>query len=545
MPPKMPPTAIFRPPPPGTTVCNPLVIEDEDVVTMQWAEPIAPPKQTTPAPQANKSTEQKRWMTMPTTMKQEKASPILLGEGAYKRLVRSYVVPKTRAEFFKTSYPKMDSKDPELNRYFERQAGQFPVTRRSMMVKTSDGSTLVVFLKNGMTIGRPLEEFDELRKQSEDAAAEVINCDRNKPKADNRVEAIERKRALLKPQGLKLIRKHFSYHMATGRQYGPEYIHTDARKTDTSTQAEFNACVRYMKDTAWEHEQISRLVKMVDTEGFHEEALARYQSLGQEKLQHLYQGPEGIHLGSNFLVNVASGPHRDVGDMLTAWTTTNTWGAYTGGHLVLPELGLRIDQQPNDVTLMHARVLIHMITEIAGNRICNVRYSNQHITRPMPPPPKLPLVCPFGECSKIKESESSFFIHLTGPLSKDANARAKAKGSKAYHFLERKEAKAMLEHALAVYEARQGKGKEVEDPNEMDGDVEMGEEQHGAEEKGEQNPDEAMGGEEGQEDVDEVMEGEEEEDDDEEMGEGEEEKGNDTESGANAPDVIVMDEDND
>lgn len=333
--------------------------------------------------------------------------------------------------------------------------------------------------------------------------------------------------------------------MATGQPHGPELIHSEARKTDTSTQAEFNACVRYMKDTAWEHEQISRLVKMVDTEGFHEEALARYQSLGQEKLQHLYQGPEGIHLGSNFLVNVASGPHRDVGDMLTAWTTTNTWGAYTGGHLVLPELGLRIDQQPNDVTLMHARVLIHMITEITGNRICNVRYSNQHITRPMPPPPELHLVCPFDECPIIKKSERSFLTHLTGPPGKKAYENAKANDSEAYHFLERGEAKVMVKHALAAYEARQGKGKEVEDPNEMDGDVEMEEEQHGAEEKGEQNPDEVMGGEEGQEDVDEVMGGEEEEDDDEEMGEGEEEKGNDTESGANAPDVIVNDGDDD
>ncbi|KAL9002425.1 MAG: hypothetical protein Q9188_004641 [Gyalolechia gomerana] len=91
-----------------------------------------------------------------------------------------------------------------------------------------------------MTIGRhSWDEFDQVRKQSEDAATEVIRCDPNKPKADNRVEAIERKQALLKLQGLKLIRKHFSYHMATGRPYGPEFIHSDAR-TRKNSQEQFN-----------------------------------------------------------------------------------------------------------------------------------------------------------------------------------------------------------------------------------------------------------------------------------------------------------------
>ncbi|KAI4172121.1 MAG: hypothetical protein LQ343_003769 [Gyalolechia ehrenbergii] len=105
-------------------------------------------------------------------------------------------------------------------------------------------------------------------------------------------------------------------------------------------------------------------------------------------------------------------------------------GSYTGGHLVLPELSIRIDQQPDDVTLMHARVLIHMITEIYENRMCNEPYSKERITRPLTPPPKLRLVCPFNDCSKIKQSESTFLKHLRGPANKDDNVRAKANDSK-------------------------------------------------------------------------------------------------------------------
>lgn len=126
-----------------------------------------------------------------------------------------------------------------------------------MIVKTLDGTSLIVFLKDGMTIGHSWDECDQDRKQSEDAATEVIRCDPNKPKPDNRVEAIERKRALLKLQGLKLIRKVRSHFLANnsmqltnlsflafllpgaGRPFGPEFIHTDARNRKKS-QEHFN-----------------------------------------------------------------------------------------------------------------------------------------------------------------------------------------------------------------------------------------------------------------------------------------------------------------
>ncbi|KAL8943253.1 MAG: hypothetical protein Q9211_001048, partial [Gyalolechia sp. 1 TL-2023] len=468
MPPKMPPTAIFTAPaagtsmqgtassaapsqPPasaaGTTACNPVVIDDDDDVVMgdEQENPQARPT----VPSTNLS---KKWMTTPAALVVADPSLTELGDGAYKRIVKRYIVQRTRADFFKTSYPRMQpSKDPEINPFYEDQAKQFPVLRESMTVETTDGTRLVAFFKNGMTIGRSDEEYARLKKQSEDAAAELIRLDPNKPKADGRVEAVEEKRRRLALQGLKLIRKHFSYIIPTGYPYGPAVIHSEAKRSSKSAQAEFDACVRYMRDTTWEHEQISRLIKAVDTEDFHQEAAARYQSL-QHELEHLYQGPEGIHLGLSFLVNAASNPHRDDGDMPTAWTTTNTWGEYTGGHLVLPELGLRIDQQPGDVTIMHARVLIHMITAIDGNRICNVRYSNENVTRPLPAPLELRLVCPFEGCSVVKKSESSFLTHLRGPSGKE-NAKARERGSTAYHFVPSKEAHSMLKDALTAYEA--------------------------------------------------------------------------------------------
>lgn len=166
-----------------------------------------------------------------------------------------------------------------------------------------------------------------------------------------------------------------------------------------------------MKDTAWEHAQIGKLLKTIDDSGFYEEAHERYQKL-QPEMEHLYQGPEAFHLGLDLLVNVTSGPHRDDNDIPEAWTTTNTWGTYQGGNLVLPELGLRIAQIPGDVVMMHARVLVHMVLDIyGGNRICNVHYSNKRILKPAKPDLHLP--CPI--CQREFKNKAGLLKHLRGP----------------------------------------------------------------------------------------------------------------------------------
>lgn len=242
-----------------------------------------------------------------------------------------------------------------------------------------------------------------------------------------------------------------------------------------------------MRATAWEHVQISRLISMVDTEGFHQEALARYQGLGKEKLEYLYQGPEAIHLGLDFLVNVASSPHRDDHDVPTAWTTTNTWGSYAGGHLVLPELGIRVEQQPGDVVIMHARVLIHQILEpYGGNRICNVRYSNRFVLRPLPPRPDLRLACPFEGCTEVRESKSSFMKHVKGPPGIARREKARKANTGSYHFVDTQEANVMYKQAMEAHLAREREDKEAGIGDEENNDVEMGE----------GNSDVAMGGEE-------------------------------------------------
>lgn len=209
-----------------------------------------------------------------------------------------------------------------------------------------------------------------------------------------------------------------------------------------------------MQQTAWEHQQVSRWISMIDDGGFWQEAHQRYQSFGQQTLQHLYQGAEACHLGLDVLWNVASGPHRDKDDVPEAWTSTNTWSNYTGGHLVLPQLGVQIAQRPGDLILMHARALIHFVGPMDGNRICHVRYTNKWIFRDSQGPPAVDLPCPVEGCARRCASKSIFRQHMKGPADKKRYAAAIKSGKGKYHFMDDKaEINRLLDEAMAAYEA--------------------------------------------------------------------------------------------
>ncbi len=208
-----------------------------------------------------------------------------------------------------------------------------------------------------------------------------------------------------------------------------------------------------MQQTAWEHQQVSRWISIIDDGGFWQEAHQRYQGFGQQTLQHLYQGPEACHLGLDVLWNVASGPHRDKEDVPEAWTSTNTWSDYTGGYLVLPELGVQIEQRPGDLILMHARALIHFVGLTEGNRICHVRYTNKWIFRETQGLPPIDLPCPVEECERRCQSKAIFRKHLKGPSEQKRRAAAMKSGRGKYHFMDNAEVNKLLDEAMKVYEA--------------------------------------------------------------------------------------------
>ena len=208
-----------------------------------------------------------------------------------------------------------------------------------------------------------------------------------------------------------------------------------------------------MRATTWEHTQVAKWISVLDPEKY-AELHTCYQKLGPEELKHLYQGPDVCHSGLALLANLAVDPHKDQNDVRDNWTTTNCWGDFKGGHVVFPDLGFKVAQEPTDLILTHAAVLTHLVEDVEdGERFCHVRFTKKDILRPKELPLKLTIPCPFADCSRVCPSEASLRKHLRGPT---GEKRLKARRD-CYHFLECKETKDMAKQAMAAYQKdRQG-----------------------------------------------------------------------------------------
>jgi len=214
--------------------------------------------------------------------------------------------------------------------------------------------------------------------------------------------------------------------------------------------------VDYIQATAWEHEQVAKWISVIDPVKY-EELHNCYQALGGQELKHLYQGPDACQSGLVLLVNQSVGPHKDQKDARDNWTTTNTHaaevgGKYKGGHLVLPDVAIKIDQQPGDLLLTHAAVLTHYVDQIKeGERFCHVRFTKIDILNRPAPTPDLGLTCPIPGCTRRPcRSWAVFTKHLKGP-----GGKRRATASRAtYHFLPTEEVKELVKQKKMEYESR-------------------------------------------------------------------------------------------
>ena len=75
------------------------------------------------------------------------------------------------------------------------------------------------------------------------------------------------------------------------------------------------------------------------------------------------------------LVNQQVLPHRDGGDVEDGWVIMTVFGDFEGGYLCLPDLGVRVPFQPNDVVIFRSALLEHYITAFKGQRYSAVFFT--------------------------------------------------------------------------------------------------------------------------------------------------------------------------
>ena len=152
------------------------------------------------------------------------------------------------------------------------------------------------------------------------------------------------------------------------------------------------AVTDFMQKTAWEHDQVSTVLKHLDRPAW-EESNRHYRKLRDDgQLGHLDQGPTGIHSALAPIVNMTVQPHKDPEDARLSWTSTNTWCYYEGAWVVFPDLKVMIKQEPGDIVFCRSAYLEHWVTKITkGQRYCNTRFSKGNVQNPLHPWVKCPV----------------------------------------------------------------------------------------------------------------------------------------------------------
>ncbi|KAL8829838.1 MAG: hypothetical protein Q9191_001790 [Dirinaria sp. TL-2023a] len=367
-----------------------------------------------------------------------------IGDGAHQAVCSVRVLQTESSAFFEGPIKEV-TKTKEAADKYRSDAAEYPVVRDSTVVKCQDGRPLLYIIKGGMFAGLSADEQQHLSMQSTKAIQDLVEAyeppapTASDPRArQDREEQSAKWKARGKPWG--------RYYGTGQRGVRPPVISTHSkpqRKEGVQSVAD------YMRATAWEHTQVARWLSVIDSER-HLELHSRYQGLGQEELKHLYQGEHACHSGLAFLVNLSVEPHKDSNDAKDSWTSTNVWGEFRGGHVVFPDLGLRVAQEPGDLILSHAAIPTHLVEDVEdGERFCNVRFTKEDILRPPPSKPDLAIPCPVAGCARLCRSWSALAKHIRGPPGKLRDKASKGH----YHLLDRQEAREKMVQARAAYNA--------------------------------------------------------------------------------------------
>lgn len=88
-----------------------------------------------------------------------------------------------------------------------------------------------------------------------------------------------------------------------------------------------------------------------------------------------------VYEGREVLYNRKSGLHTDSQDPPLGWALLCALGNFKGGHVHLPNLGLRVRLHPGDVVMIRGRVIPHEIEDWEGQRITIPHFTHSSMWR--------------------------------------------------------------------------------------------------------------------------------------------------------------------
>ncbi|KAH0613073.1 uncharacterized protein H6S33_009453 [Morchella sextelata] len=246
-------------------------------------------------------------------------------------------------------------------------------------VKSSDGENLVIFWKNASKTPFGPVLGEKLLKQLDTAILELQSAYKppKPPATDKRHKNAEKPATCLiqKPGVCGLY--HFAWWFAQGQAKTKAPV-ISANLIETAYKNQ--ACIQFFRQIAPFLQILGLIYQIIDPQDY-------WSALSRVRVMRARGGAWDLFCTSRrfpfhgvaVLRNLQVRPHRDRGDRKDGYTMMICAGNFTKGHLVIPDLRIRLDFKPVDVIMFKAAILEHYLTDFEGDRTSFVFFNHQNI----------------------------------------------------------------------------------------------------------------------------------------------------------------------
>ncbi|MCJ1386259.1 hypothetical protein MMC17_009385 [Xylographa soralifera] len=257
---------------------------------------------------------------------------------------------------------------------------EFSTTEDSVVFTTEDGEPVIYLLNDAFQVYFPPEITDDLHARvtsSIDRLAKGYppkmpkeNDKRNQGTKQSRIEELREK-------GQHAGDYHFARWYETGRSNEPGASHRLSTDIVSAKPHQETLVYEFFREQAPMSQGICKWFEKIDP-SMYGKYHKRYTDLANaDELGPLRQSSQGAFTGLVLLLNINVGPHKDRGDVKYGWVATTLVGNWTGGHVIFPDFGIKINQKPGQILFSRAALALHCVGLIE----CGYRYCMTHFTK--------------------------------------------------------------------------------------------------------------------------------------------------------------------
>ncbi|KAI9886450.1 MAG: hypothetical protein M1823_001768 [Watsoniomyces obsoletus] len=257
------------------------------------------------------------------------------------------------------------------------------VYNEDVVVLSEEGERLCVFLANGLE--RPWEYKRSPVECTEAAIRNLIKMYPPPPPSPKDIRHTSFKE-LQEKYGKDCGLYHFTLWIPQGHE------HTETSKRSLNKGGvisqnviggceKFNQVIQFYKATAPLTQTIGILFQAIDPVTYKRyqtnfQTMSRYSALSS-----LHYSSRDCFLGRVLLRNLVAEPHKDALDTRTGWVAICCFGNFTGGDLVVPDLGVRLQLRPGGVVFLRSALFVHFLTDFKGERTSMVFFSHESLNK--------------------------------------------------------------------------------------------------------------------------------------------------------------------